>query len=346
VHGDRRVERADDSLTLRGRWAALARVVAIIAGLLIGWYGGLAIGRALADDTPVTTGPLAKKARKPAAAKVVKVPDPTPVCRWTPVDPSPCECWYKTASGEWEWNACPPPVERLAFDEIPVPEPEPEAPPVLPPTPAPSEPGLRLGLQAWSLAGFSGAADERVTYGGRISADGPVAHAWRAPVRMFAVLDLSALPGQALNLTSVESFGRSAEFRGGLYVRLAESWPAAQHITTSIVGWGGFATMMDGEFLDRYLRSGGIGLRLAEEVGGAELVLAWCRDEAAGYIGAGQVCVSGSVPIAGTKGAMVLGGNAVLNLSRASVTPQRDRFVVFAGVSVGDVVSAVRERQR
>lgn len=282
---------------------------------------------AIADDSPVEPVP-AKKARKAPRPK----PTPCPAC---PACPPPEAVPCREA-----------PVERLAFDEIPVPELEPAAPPAPPPALVPLEPerGLRLGLQAWSLAGFSGAAEERLTYGGRILADGPVAHAWRAPVRMFARLDLSALPGQALNFASVESFGRSAEFRGGLYVRLAEARPEDQHITTSVVGWAGFATLTEGEFLDRYKRSFGLGVRLAEETGGAELVVGYCRDEAAGFIGFGQVCVGGSVPMAGTSGAIVLGGNAVLNLSRASVSPQRDIFRVFVGVSVGDVVDAVRSR--
>lgn len=233
---------------------------------------------------------------------------------------------------------CEPVRGALAFEEIPVAVPTPV------PIPLPSPEPLRLGLQAWSLAGFSGKAADRFTYGGRIFADGPVANTWGRPLRMFARLDISALPGQSVSFTNVETFGRSAEFRGGIYLALAESRPVGQHITTSLIGWGGFATIRDDDISDRYLRSGGVGLRLAEEIGGSEITVAWCRDEAAGYIGAGQICVGGFVPIGATKGAMVVGGNAVLNLSRASVTPQRDIFRFFVGVSVGDIVDAIRSR--
>jgi hypothetical protein len=249
---------------------------------------------------------------------------------------------------KFAWRDCEPRANDFIVSPTQPWPPDPPLPP--PPVAAASleqeqEPGLFLGLQAWSLAGFSGTAEERFTYGGRMLADGPVANPFGKPLRMFARLDLSTLPGRVFNIADVETFGRSAEFRGGIYQRLAQSrHPEGQRVTTSAVAWGGFATIRDDRIADRYLRSVGVGVRLAEESVGAELIVGWCRDEAAGYIGAGSVCVSGSAPMIGTRGALVLGGNAVLNLSRASVTPQRDILRVWVGVSIGDVVSAIQGR--
>lgn len=234
------------------------------------------------------------------------------------------------------------------FDEVPVPE-EPvqrlAAPPPIIPEPEPVEPGLRLQMLTWGEAGLSGEAETSYVFGGRIRADGPIANTFHQPLRMFAALDISAEPGQQLSLASVETFGRSAELRAGMYLRLAESRPVGQHITTSLLAYGGFATMLNGQYLDRYRRSGGIGIRLAEEVGGSEIVVSWCRDESAGWIGpVGQLCVAGAVPIAGTNGALLLGGQAVLNLSRATVSQQRDTLTLWVAASVGDIVDAVRSR--
>lgn len=321
----------------------------------------LLVARLLAaDDSPVESSKPARSRapkRKPAAAAVVKATPPPPVPQCAPATALRCDCWYGVVAPHgdplvWEWLDCPPPLEERPaeplFDEAVIPEPE--APPEPLPAPAfelepePDEAGLRVALEAWTLVGFSGAAGERVTYGGRLAADGPVALRGTGAVRMFAVLDLTAQPGEVLSFTDVETIGRAAEFRAGAYVRLAERRPPGQHVTTSVVAWGGFATVLEDVIADRYLRSGGLGVRLAEEVGGAYIMAGWCRDEAAGYIGLGQVCVRGSVPVAGTKGTVVVGGQAVLNLSRATVTPQRDRFELHVGASIGDIVAAVRDR--
>lgn len=280
-----------------------------------------------ADDSPVERTKPARTSRpKPK-------PTPTPCPPWPPCPACP-------------EPAQPPPCVPPAIDENPVEDVTTrEAGAVRIPDAPPDEPGLRLGLQAWSLAGFSGTAEERVTWGGRLLVDGPLAHHGRGAVRIFARLDFSALPGEtAVSFVSVESFGRSAEMTGGAYVRLAERFPKGQHITTNAIVWGGFATMREGEFLDRYLRSGGVGLRLAEEESGAEISVSYCRVEAAGYIGAGQVCIGGSASLPGTNGALVMGGDAVLNMSRATVSPQRDIFRLWLGASVGDIVAAVRGR--
>lgn len=332
----------------------------ILAGLLAFTFP------VFADDSPV---PPVKKPRKPAAAKVAA--DPQPLCFWTPVDPSPCACWFRTVLGAWEWNGCPapPPVQfhdpiclwdpvaeedartptcdcyyqtsneepagAWAFKECP--KPPPAAAVVREPAP------FRLAVRALSMAGFSGEAERRVTYAGRVLADGPLANTWGKPARVFVDLDISALPGQTFNL-GAEAFGRTAELRAGTYLTLAERWVGEQRITTSIVGWAGFATAIEGELRDRYMRSVGIGVRLAEETTGARIIVGWTRNEAAGYQGAGQVAVIGEAPIAGTNGALVIGGDALLGLSRASVTAQRDVLRLYMGASLGDIVDAVRSR--
>lgn len=281
----------------------------------------LPVGPALGDDSPIEAGPHAKK--KVQKPKPAPSPRPTPVPTPVPLPP-------------------PTPASPLTFDENPT---EPESPPLEEkseePVPVP-ERGLTLGFQTWGVAGFSGEAEDRFTYGGRLSADGPVANPWSRPLRMFARLDLTTQPGTTATFTNIEEFARSAEFVGGTYYRLADNRSGGQHITTSFVAWAGFATLRDGEVADRYTRKIGFGIRLAEETSGAEVTVSYCRDEAAGYVGAGQVCVTGSVPLVFTKGIMVMGGDAVLNMSRATVSPQRDIFRLMIGVAVDQVVALVR----
>ena len=297
----------------------------------------------LAGDDTTFEKPKPKPRAKPKPVVVEQVKTPSPLCFWSPKFTDPCDCWFWNSESEtfYTWKPCLPRDETPVFEEnsttdlttiktithIEVVK-----------EPAPPEP-FRMSLQGWTLAGFSGEADSEFTYGGRIEVDGPIATFWTTKTfRMFGRLDLGTLPGETTSFSSVDTFSQSATFRGGAYLQLAESFPTNQRITTSVIGWAGFATMFADEVLDRYLRSFGIGVRLAEEVSGANITLSYCRDEAGGYIGVGQICVGGSVPIIGTDRTLILGGNALLNLSRATVSQQRDTFTLYLGVDVGEIV--------
>lgn len=209
----------------------------------------------------------------------------------------------------------------------------PAGPAIAQDTAPPAEPvrGVSIEATTWSMVGFTADAN-RMTLGGRFAVDGPIANPWGHPARLYVGLDIAAVPGQAFDLASVETWGRSAELRLGTSLRIARATAGEQAITTSLYLQAGFATAIGDELLDRYLRHVQAGVLF--EGGGASLRLGYCRAEAAGYIGLGQVCVAGQAPIPGSHGIAVLGGDAAVNLSRAVITPQRDIFRVYIGVSL------------
>lgn len=205
-----------------------------------------------------------------------------------------------------------------------------EQPLALPP---PDDPGFRLGVVTWGEASFAGQADQ-LTYGGRVSTDGPVANPWGRPLRLSVRLDITSTPGEAFDPADVTTFGRSAEARVGMTYRIASASYGGQAITTAVYAEGGFVTSMADQVLDRYLRQLGLGLEFAVAMGeqAARLRVGYARDERGGYIGAGQIALAGEVPLGG-KG-LVLGGDALLGTSRATVSRQADIFRVWVGLDV------------
>lgn len=203
------------------------------------------------------------------------------------------------------------------------------------------EPGVRFDVITWGQAAYSGVAN-RLTVGGRISIDGPLALGEDAPARIYVDLDITAMPGQSLDFTSVEAFGRSAEVNLGLYRRIGGVEVGGQTITTSVFAEGGFATALEQDPVERYIRHGSIGFRLAEEKSGTELFLAACRHEAAGEFGWGQLCLAGQVPLAFTRGVLVLGGDAIIAVGPRDRYRQRDVLRLFVGVGLPDLIGAFR----
>lgn len=201
--------------------------------------------------------------------------------------------------------------------------------------------GVRLELLGTATAGLTG-DDQQMIYGGRLAVDGPVAGALRQ-LRIGVELDLSGVAGETPSLADASTWGRGVRVRSGLRYTLARR---DDGISTSAYLSGGFLTAIGDEVLDRYLREFSLGVEFAVDasdgVPGARLRLGYCRSEEAGYIGAGQVCLSGHVPLGFTRGALVLGGDATLNLSRAVVTPQRDVLRLYVGASLPEIVSALR----
>lgn len=201
------------------------------------------------------------------------------------------------------------------------------------------QPGFRLGVVTWAEANYSGEANS-IAGGGRIVADGPVANLHSRPLRVNVRLDLSSTPDAAFDLADLSTYGRTAEARVGFTYRLWRDDHDAgeQSVSTSLYAEGGFITALrDEPVRDRYHRLMELGAQFDVRMTKADhqaalLRIGYARDESAGYVGIGQIALAGEVPIGG-KG-LLFGGRALLNLSRASVSPQRDRFQVFVGLDV------------
>lgn len=211
----------------------------------------------------------------------------------------------------------------------------------LPPAAAPLEPGFRLQLATWGEANASGGSEE-VTYGGRLAAEGPLANAWRRPLRIYVSLDVGAAPGETFDPSDVGTWARAADVTVGTAYRLARRTVEKQRISTGLYFEGGFTTALEGEVLDRYKRQMGLGLVFAVALDAnrsAFLRVGYTRDELQGYIGAGGIRVVGQVPI-GDKG-VLLGGEALVNLSRATQTQQHDQFRLWAGVDLSRLYGVI-----
>jgi hypothetical protein len=143
----------------------------------------------------------------------------------------------------------------------------------------------------------------------------------------------------------VETF-RAAELSLGAYRRVGRLAIGEQEVWTSIEAEWGFATLLPHEpaAVDRSPRHYGIGVRVEERKGGAWLSLLYGRAEVAGDRGCGQWQVSGGIPLELTKGAIVLGGDAVLSVGPPGrAEHQRDVFRLYVGVSLPDLMAVMRK---
>lgn len=207
--------------------------------------------------------------------------------------------------------------------------------------------GVSFDIVGRSEALFSGDAN-KLTYGGRISVDGPIANPWSRPFRLRIDLALSSTPGQSFQLSDLETYGRTARLSFGTTLQLARPLFAEnQKITTALYAGAGFTTALEDKLLDRYLRRMELSLEFRvvpadpTKKGAAFFRIGYCRDEVAGYIGVGQACIAGEVPITGTGGVLIFGGESLLNMSRATTSRQRDSLAFYLGVML-DALASLR----
>lgn len=202
-------------------------------------------------------------------------------------------------------------------------------------------PGARFDATTFGLVTMSGDADPTavVTPGARISVDGPLAFGESAIGRVYTRLDFTALPGETLDLSKVETV-RGLELSLGVGRDIGRLRVGSQEIVTAIVGEWGFGTRLsaDAAPLTRYPRHYGAGVRIEERESGAQIALLYGRAEIGGDRGYGQWQISGQLPI----GPAVLGGDAVLSVGPPGVFRQRDVVRVFVGVSVPELVRRLR----
>jgi hypothetical protein len=211
-----------------------------------------------------------------------------------------------------------------------------------------AEPGVRFYALAAGEVTLGGDAEPSMRPAAEIEVDGPLAigESGRVLFRVYTRFRTFGLPGETVDLTNVETF-RAASLDVGLYKRFGRLTLGEQELWTSAEVEYGFATITSSEASDsvRYPRKWGVGFRIEERRGGAWLSVLYGRNESAGDRGWGQYLFSGGVPLELSKGAIVLGGDAVLSVGRPGGDPglrQRDTFRLYVAVSLPDLVGLVR----
>jgi len=195
-----------------------------------------------------------------------------------------------------------------------------------------------------TLAGDAGTSVLPVAF---IETDGPLALGSSAIARVYARLGINSEPGEAIDLADATTF-KAAEVALGAYRvigRLGDPEEDAQVVTTSLVAEWGFSSRLGDspEPVERLARHYGGGLRFDERKSGASLSIMYGRDEAAGDRGYGQWLIVGQVPITGTKGALVLVGDATLSVGqRRYDVRQRDILRLGVVLDVGAALEAMR----
>lgn len=205
------------------------------------------------------------------------------------------------------------------------------------------EPGVRFSALVGTEVTMTADTTPGITPTAEIEVDGPLAIGKGAPLRVYSRLRTYALPGETLDLASIETF-RAAEFELGAYKRVGRLVVGDQELWTSIEASWGFATSIPtSEGFKPALRAPrhyAVGTRIEERKTGAWLSWLYGRDESAGPRQWGQWILAGAVPLAKTKGAAVIGGEAVLSVGppgQQAIAGQRDRLKVWVAISLPEL---------
>lgn len=204
--------------------------------------------------------------------------------------------------------------------------------------------GVRVTSLASAEVLLSGDLEPVVRPAFEVEVDGPLALGAGAPARVYTRFRLFGLPGQsAVDPTDFESV-RAAELALGAYVRVGRLQLGDQDVWTSLEGEWGFATLTgETAAAGRYPRHYALGIRIEERRLGAWLAMLYGRHESAGPRGWGQWMIAGAVPLSLTRGAVVLGGDAVLSVGPADpLGARRDVFRLFVGVDPAQVAALFR----
>jgi hypothetical protein len=163
-------------------------------------------------------------------------------------------------------------------------------------------PAVRFGFTTWSGVAL-GRPDTSVRYGLQGDVQGPLVVGERPQGDLGLSLSIETLPAKNdTSLADLNAWDNVAQVTGWLGKRVGDAQLGAQHVSSSIVVEGRFSSAFFDAAAEpqrkRFYRSYGLGvqatLHLAER--DAFFRLAYCRDEAVGVRGVGQVCVSGELP--------------------------------------------------
>lgn len=212
--------------------------------------------------------------------------------------------------------------------------------PQVPPPPATLNDGpMSVEIVGGAVATLTGETEAKVAPNGYISIDGPLPVGRVTVARGYTHLAITTVPGETPDLTSVETW-RAGEARLGLYRVVGRLEAAGQDVRTSIVAEAGFGSRFgDPQPSQRLVRHFGVGIRLEERKSGALLTVLYGRAEQAGDAGYGQAILRGQVPLAGTRGALVLVGDAIVSVGpRVGDYRQRDVLRLGIAISLGDAL--------
>lgn len=203
---------------------------------------------------------------------------------------------------------------------------------------------LELSATAGAVVTMSGDAGTSVLPTGFVGIDGPLIVGKSSIARVHVDLGISSEPGASIDLTDATTF-RSAEATLSVYRVVGRLAVGDQEISTGLVALWGFASRLPGdpEPAVRLVRHYGGGVRLEERKSGAYLVVAYGRDEAVGERGWGTWMLWGQVPIAGTKGAVLIVGDASLAVGPRDIgVQQRDIFRLGVSLDLGAALRAMK----
>jgi len=203
---------------------------------------------------------------------------------------------------------------------------------------------VELSATAGAVVTMSGDAGTTVLPTGFVDVDGPLVLGKSSIARVHVALGISTEPGASLELADPTTF-KSAEVTLSAYRVVGRLALGDQEISTGLVALWGFASRLPGvvEPAERLVRHYGGGVRLEERKSGAYLVVAYGRDEAVGPRGWGTWMLWGQVPIAGTKGALLIVGDASLAVGPRNIgVQQRDIFRLGVSVDLGAALRAMR----
>jgi hypothetical protein len=173
----------------------------------------------------------------------------------------------------------------------------------------------------------------------RVSVAGPLAlGSARAADRGFveAEVDLRGVPGETAqpDVAAIASW-TGVGAHGAIGWTVGSIDQGGQQVRTRVVGYGGFRSKLgEPEPVERVSRDYGLGVELAELVGGARLRIAYCHDDSVSQEwGRGHLCVAGAVPISATRGIVSIGGSAALGLGHPVGVATHDQVSLVLMVS-------------
>lgn len=191
-----------------------------------------------------------------------------------------------------------------------------------------AEPGVTLTTITSAEASLTGNFSVRPALDARV--DGPLAGL--GSLRFVGRLRVFGLPGASISLADVETF-RAGELSLAVYQRIGRRRIGQQEVWTSLVFEGGLASVRSAGMYPKHYTAG---VRLEERASGMWLSLTGGRHEAIGPWGKGQVVIAAEVPLPGTFGIGVLGGDVIANIG-----PGHHDWRLYVGASLGKALQVI-----
>ncbi len=199
---------------------------------------------------------------------------------------------------------------------------------------------MTVTVTGGGIVSMTGEVGSTIDPTGFVEVEGPLPISDTTIARAYTRIGITTVPGEDFDLTSVEKW-RAAEAAIGVKRVIGRLNSGDQNILTSLVFEMGFTSRL-GDVprpKERLSRHYGGGVRVEERKSGASISILYGRDESAGDIGYGQIMVYGQVPITGTRGILVLAGDATVSPGPAGgVYKQRDTLRLGLVADLGKIL--------